>query len=597
MSYVTIASMSYQVPEGTYSVELLEDGGTSSSRTLHLLEKPIVRAKSDDLFGILKQDVRIRVRDVNREILTRLQDNAHLRLKISGPKNWEGDLHKVENVKKAKATPRIELRFRDFHSEKMQGTYSLTGNRHLPVLFYDLLQKHGVASSINTSINWTHTGQYSDAARYLRLPSEEISFLKYEDRKDPESHLDILKGLLKFLNCRLTHDNGEWLIRRVSSLESTMDVLEFDGQSYYPSSLGYGFTADDSTILRKINDRTIRARKIDLKGLGRVASRRYRNEQVPFKNEQFTDWTNSDPDHWDANTNAVENPSGWARLSQDKGDFLRQRATETILSDIEIHLEAEVPPTANDGETYDVHFAEVILEDTESGTLYYDGGSQSWQASSSQFSFSFTVDTTAGSGTEPGDLVAHTLSFPPTSPPSDGRPVLHLLFDWTSSGPDLRFVQFDRAIWNTDSPDRYGREHSAGGDGSEDRTFHTFIGDRRTDWLPSGVIHYYDGTRWAPATQDWEGPQLGQNAPPAINVRRIFDQLRQRRNRLYGFRMWVPREKALSPSVVPIIDGVPHVVTGLRVKLGVGAARLDVYPLGHFSAPLNSYNFQNLFAS
>jgi len=599
MSYATIASLSYGVPEGTYTVELMEEGGATSSRDLHLLKKPLLRASSQGLFGLVKQNIRIQVRDVNQVLLNRLESNADLKLKVSGPIEWEGPLHKVEDIQRSEDTPNLRLRFRDLQGRLLQGEYSLSDTREVPVLFYDLLQQHGGSGLLRTSIDWEHVGQNAPEARYLRVLSEEVSFLKYQNRGDSEKDLDILKGLLQLFNCRLMQHDGKWLIRRVASLADTMTVLEYDGQSYQGGTVNYGFTADDATILRRINDRNVRAQKVPLGGLQRVASRRYRYDQQGFQNEEFTEWTDTNPDHWDrlySDPRAVvtEEPNEWARLSQNQGSFLRQRATQATIGAVDIHLEAEVPPTANDGETYTIHFAELMVENTESGTLYYDGSSQSWGSTPFQFSFDFTVDTTSGSGTEPGDMVSHTLSFSPPTPPSSGAPVLHLLYDWSSAGPDVRFVQFDRGVWDTQSTDLYGREHFAVGDGSSDLTFHSFVGDRTNFWPLSGVIHYYDGSDWQPATREWEGPDLGQTAPPALHVRRILERLRQRRNQVFGLRMHVPRSKALSPAVVPVVDSIPYAVRDLQVSLGVGAARVDAFPVQQFSAPLSTYDYQDL---
>lgn len=594
MSAAVIASTSYTVTEGTYTVEVLEEGGTAANNDLRLLEKPRRREKRlhHPLYGVVQKELRARIHDVGRLLTDKILQNVPLKLRISGAYTWEGWLRAPEKTRKMRSqNPIIDLAFVDGVQERLQGlSYDLTGKKEMPKLFYQLLAPISGPSTLRMAWGWNHSGQLTETstgvsrrAHTMRLPTGTISF-----GGDEESYYDILEGLLLFFNAELRQHGGRWLIRHRSWIGDPTMVVDWDGSSYSYNEVSWAFPADDSTLLRRVNDQDVDPERPLLAPTGDLTSHHIADEYTPLRNVAFDDWTSAEPDHWDVETGPVDditkNGESWLRTSTWRAR-IRQQATQPVhggmqTDQVKIVVEIKTSSDAPDGRVYNVEYAQVRLRSTPQGAFYMNNLGD-WQSSEYRHSVSFEV----GNDVLAGEVYRKELSLSPGTYPDAGTQEILLLFDYDETqGTPLDWIQWREARWDVEyDPSIFGlvvgyRVFYAGA-GSEDQKMETTLGDYKRKSPEVGTIEYYDGSTWNLATGDWSDPDV---SSPSIHHHRLLDRRRQRRFQLMGLRAHFDRSTVLDGARTPSFDGARHVGHSVDGQLGQKATRLETYPLASF---------------
>lgn len=595
MSYAPIASTSYTVEEGTYTVEVLEKDAAEANNDLLLTEKPRRRGSPRDrpLMGIKEQEVRIRVRDKDRLLTDKVLNGAELKLRVQGPDGWEGPMENLEGGREMMTnTPVIDLLFRGGVNRLEGRPYDLTGKKTIAEAFHGLLAPTDGPGIVRVAFAWEHSGQGTarHAARNIRMPTEQVHF----GDADSQSYLDILTGFLVFWNCELLQSQNRWLVRHRSEIGGNTEVLDYDGSTYSTATANWNAAVGKSELVRFLNDEKLELKRPFVPGLGSAESR-YEYDRSPLANTSFTDWDDGDPVGWDVQGNVTEQ-NGEARISN-TGDHLKQAASQpyTLLSkdqnQIQITFSYKISSDASTGD-YELAFAVVRLDGAEDGTQRYVHQNGSISTIEEKWYVSFTV-----SSSDQGSIFSDGATVTPDDPSTKeyGSPRIRLIFelyiiiDGTRQPAEgVDWVQFDKANWNIEyntTPD-IASIHTGRGDGSEREEMKTSLGDRDL-WNPThGVIEYYDGGTWRPASSEWIVG--GVTNDRALHFARVYDLLKQRKRRVFGFDAGFNRWTMSELATVPSFEGTLHSAAQIDGQWGSGVTRLLAYEQRSFPVDISA---------
>jgi hypothetical protein len=584
MSYAPIVSTSYTEKEGTYTLEVLQQDAAEANNDLLLIEKPRRRGSARDrpLMGIKEQEVRIRVRDKGRLLTDKVLNGAELKLRLQGPDGWEGPINNLDGGREMTTNkPVIDLLFSG-GIDRLEGLpYDLTGKKTIAEAFHGLLAPTDGPGTVRVAFGWQHSEQGTSRhpARNIRMPMDQVQF----GDADSQGYLDVLTNLLAFWNCELLQSQNRWLVRHRSEIGGNTDMLDYDGSSYSTATANWDAAVGKSDFVRFLNDEKLELKRPIVPGLG-AAESRYEYDRSPLANTSFTDWDNGDPVGWDV-AGSVTEQNGEARISN-ISDHLEQAAFQpytALLKDknvIEITFSYKIASDAST-EDYELIFAVPHLDGAEDGDQRYVHEDGSLSAVEKKWYVSFTVTSQ-----NQGSTVYETVTVTPDDPSSTeyGSPRLLLTFEPNVvidgnrySTSDVDWIQFDKAVWDiqyTSTP-KIAFIHTGLGDGAQRVDMQASLGDRDL-WNPThGVIEYYDGSTWRPASRGWTTSLVTNDG--SLHFVRVYDLLRQRKRRVSGldarFNRWTISELATIPS----FGSTLHPATEIDGQWGAGATRLVAY--------------------
>lgn len=582
MSYATIASTSYTVREGTYTIEVQEEGASAANHDLKVLERPRYRTSPDGhpLYGLKTIEMRLRVVDEGQLLTDKVDSGSALKLVVSGPVDWQGPLDSLEPHRDfTRSNPEVDLTFTSGVDALDGISYDLSGKLTLVEIFYQLLSRAKGPSVVRVLFDWTHSGQTSSRhpANAIRVPASDLRF----GTNDERSYRSVLDGLLRFWNCDLIQADGRFVVRHLASLGGTMAAIDYDGATKTRHSVNRDHSVSTADFVRRVNGSSIPLRAPTLQGIGRSVSR-YEYDRTPFQNLDFTEWNDSfdRPLEWDLQGNAdrITKQSGeWVRLL-DRSTHLEQAANGPFFGSdgatLKLEWNADPKSGLSDG-VYPINLALFVIDNVPDGAPRYvtPGGNITttktyWQGQIS------VVNGEVGNSSG----VIQT-SAPRPSDPEQGAPRLRLLWDPDGSQAanyvELRIVQWP--LTYGDRPHN-ARISTATGEGSSSAELTASLGSRR-DWNPRrGVVEYYDGSSWVPAAEGWRSEAIG------LHEARLIERLEQRRRRLRGLDAAYDRWTLNTPAALPVYDGTTHLVQKTDQRLGDGIVRHEAYPLRPFAA-------------
>jgi hypothetical protein len=600
MSYAPIASTSYTVEEGTYTVEVLEKDATEANNDLLLTEKPRRRTRdADGVFVPREKIVYLRVRDEGRLLIDKLiGQGANLKLKITGPYGWEGPLKTLKDGRETTSSaPVIDLEFHDGISALEGKSYDLSGKRTVAGTFYDLLDPTDGPGEVRCIFDWTHVGQTTSrhSARAIRVPLSDIVFGDEED----QSYLHVLKGLLRQWNCDLVQDQNRWLIRHLKALGGDMTVLDYDGSSYSISQINLDTPVGQSDIVRRLNSTKTPIKRPSREGLGRLSAR-YDHNLTHVQNTGFGQWTadDSEPLEWTVLSGSVthvrQGGSQYCELDDrntelEQASNLAYNRTAKAINRVSIGVRYKIASDASTGDKR-IRVALLFLDQATDGTQRYVAEDGTVTTTRSHLNLDFTV-TQNNQGTVQTDRILVS--------PGDGpetAPRLRLL--WQSAGAlgEIDFLQFEKAVWDLAYKSRRQSKTTweASGSGTAPDEYRTSLGDHTVWNTRHGVIEFYDGGAWRPARELWT-VDTGADVP--IHQARLYQLLRHRSQRVYGLGAAFDRCTLMNLGQLFNYQSNLHVGTAIDGKLGEGITRVVAYQKGSSGASINDITGKSLYQS